>query len=125
MTADSKKRVSSLAKTYEISSDVLVKLLKDAGIDVKSSASMIDQPSFIKVKPLIVAEKERIEKDAMIKSGKKIPMKAVLKKSPPTPPPAPPMPKQAPQPMVAEAAQRFMEAPPIIHRPEVKLKHPR
>src|SRR6185436_10422073 len=92
MTADSKKRVSSLAKTYEISSDLLVKLLQTAGVDVKSSASMIDQPSFMKVKPLIVAEKERIEREALVKAGKKIPMKAVLKKAPPPPPPAPPKP---------------------------------
>ena len=79
MTDVNKKRVSSLAKTYEISSDMLVKLLKDVCVEVKSSAAMIDQPSFLKVKPLIVAEKDRIEKDALIKAGKKIPMRAVLK----------------------------------------------
>src|SRR6185436_19376024 len=101
MTADSKKRVSSLAKTYEISSDLLVKLLQTAGVDVKSSSSMIDQPSFQKVKPLIVAEKERIERDALIKAGKKIPMKAVLKKAPPPPPPQP---KAAPAPEPAAPA---------------------
>src|SRR3954464_6191865 len=96
MTDTTKKRVSSLAKSYEISSDLLVKLLKDAGVDVKSSASMIDQPSFLKVKPLIVAEKERIERDALVKAGKKIPMKAVLKKAPPPPPTPPPKPVAAP-----------------------------
>src|SRR3954465_15091570 len=92
MTEAAKKRVSSLAKTYEISSDLLGKLLKDAGVEVKSSAAMIDQPSFQKVKPLIVAEKDRMDKEALIKAGKKIPMKAVLKKAPPPPPPAPPKP---------------------------------
>src|SRR5689334_24678228 len=104
MTDATKKRVSSLAKSYEISSDLLVKLLKDVGVEVKSSAAMIDQPSFLKVKPLIVAEKDRIEKDALIKAGKKIPMKAVLKKSPPVPPPAPPVPKAVVQPAPIAAA---------------------
>ncbi|MEO7424227.1 MAG: translation initiation factor IF-2, partial [Fibrobacteria bacterium] len=136
MTDVTKKRVSSLAKTYEISSDLLVKLLKDVGVDVKSSAAMIDQPSFLKVKPLIVAEKDRIEKDALIKAGKKIPMKAVLKKVPPTPPPPPPMPaarieKPAPQPMamVAESAEQVHApretAPVHVEAREVQHEAPR
>jgi translation initiation factor IF-2 len=111
MTDVTKKRVSSLAKTYEISSELLVKLLKDVGVDVKSSAAMIDQPSFLKVKPLIVAEKDRIEKDALIKAGKKIPMKAVLKKAPPVPPPPPPTPKPVAQPAPAVAETARVEAP--------------
>src|SRR3954471_8381563 len=109
MTDVTKKRISSLAKTYEISSDLLVKLLKDVGEDVKSSAAMIDQPSFLKVKPLILAEKDRLEKDALVRAGKKIPMKAVLKKAPPAPPPPPPTPKIV-APPVAPAA-----AAPIAH----------
>jgi translation initiation factor IF-2 len=106
MTEATKKRVSSLAKTYEISSDLLLKLLKDAGVDVKSSSSMIDQPAFSKVKPLIVAEKDRIEREALVKAGKKIPMKAVLKKAPPPPPPQP-----KPVAPAVEAAAPRAEAP--------------
>ncbi len=80
---DSKKRISSLAKSYEISGDLLVKLLRDAGVEAKSAMSMIDQESFLKAKPLILAEKEKLDKEALIKAGKKIPMKAVIKKAPP------------------------------------------
>ncbi len=107
---DTKKRVSSLAKTHEISSDLLLKLLKDAGVDVKSSSSMIDQEGFTKVKPLLAAEKERQEREALIKSGKKIPMKAVLKKAPPPPPPAP-------KPVVPEPAPEVPEPAPEVLKP--------
>ncbi len=82
MTDTAKKRVSSLAKQYELASEVLLRLLQEAGVEVKSSSSMIDQPNFVKVKPFILAEKARTEREEMVKAGKKIPMKAVLKKAP-------------------------------------------
>jgi hypothetical protein len=97
MSEVAKKRVSSLAKQYEVTSETLIRLCQDAGLEVKSPSSMLDQPSFLMVKPLLVAEKERMERDELVKSGKKIPMKAVLKKAPPRPvrPVAPP-PRPAP-----------------------------
>ncbi len=85
MTDTPKKRVSTLAKEYEVGSDVLLRLLQDAGIPAKTSSSTIDQAAFKKVKPALVAEKEKMEREALVKAGKKIPMKAVLKKAPPPP----------------------------------------
>ncbi len=94
-----KKRVSSLAKQYEVTSELLLSFLHEAGFgDVKTASSMIDQETFRAVKPLVAAEKERREREEMIKSGKKIPMKAVLKKAPPLPP-APPIKKVELQPI--------------------------
>ncbi len=75
-----KKRISTLAKSYEVSGDVLLKLLKDAGVEVKSAASMIDAETFTLVKPALLKEKEKQERKEMAKAGMKIPMKAVLKK---------------------------------------------
>ena len=114
---ETKKRVSSLAKSYEVSSDLLLRLLKDMGEDVKSASSMIDLPTFQKVKPLVVAEKERMERDELIRSGKKIPMKAVIKKGPPPQPPvhipAPVAETPAPPPP-PEPARPIIEAAPEI-----------
>jgi translation initiation factor IF-2 len=110
MTDTAKKRVSSLAKSYDISSELLIKFFRDVGEDVKSASSMVDQPAFNKVKPLVVAEKERIEREELIKSGKKIPMKAVIKKGPP---PAPPVHTPAPAPAAAQAAPAA-EAPTVV-----------
>jgi translation initiation factor IF-2 len=85
MTDTGKKRVSSLAKEYEVTSDVFLRLLNEAGVEAKTSSSTIDQAAFAKVKPLLLAEKDRKEREELVKSGKKIPMKAVLKKAPPPP----------------------------------------
>ncbi len=123
MTESAKKRVSSLAKQYEISGDTLVRLLVEAGVEVKSTSSMIDQPSFMKVKPLIVAEKEKQERDDLVKAGKKIPMRAVLKKAPivpPTPAAAPEPALDGPEPPAAVApSETETEAPvePVVNLP--------
>ncbi|MBF0429789.1 MAG: translation initiation factor IF-2 [Fibrobacteria bacterium] len=76
-----KKRISTLAKAYEVSSDVLLTLLKDADVQVKSAASMISAETFQVVKPALLKEKERLDRMEMAKAGIKIPMKAVIKKS--------------------------------------------
>ena len=76
-----KKRISTLAKLYKVSNEVLLGLLKDAEVTVKSAASMIDSDTFAKIKPALLKEKERLERKEMAEAGLKIPMKAVLKKS--------------------------------------------
>ncbi len=83
---EAKKRVSTLAKSYDIPNDLLLNALREAGLEVKSAMSMIDHESFAKAKPLILATKEKLEREALVRAGKKIPMKAVLKKAPPQPP---------------------------------------
>ncbi len=88
MTDTPKKRVSTLARENEVTSDVLLRLLNEAGVDAKTSSSTIDSASFQKVKPLLLAEKQKREREALVKSGKKIPMKAVLRKAPPSAIPA-------------------------------------
>ncbi|MCD6023503.1 MAG: infB [Fibrobacteria bacterium] len=96
MTDTGKKRVSSLAKENEVTSDVLLRLLNEAGVEAKTSSSTIDQAAFQKVKPLLAAEKDRKEREELVRSGKKIPMKAVLKKAPPAPAFVPAAKKEAP-----------------------------
>lgn len=113
MTDIAKKRVSSLAKSYDISSELLIKFFRDVGEDVKSASSMVDQPAFNKVKPLVMAEKERIEREELIKSGKKIPMKAVIKKGPPPAPPVHTPAPAAPQAPAAEAPAMPAAAAPV------------
>jgi translation initiation factor IF-2 len=76
-----KKRISTLAKLYEVSNEVLLSLLKEAGFEAKSAASMIDAETFATIKPSLLKEKERLKRKEMAKAGIKIPMKAVLKKS--------------------------------------------
>ena len=76
-----KKRISTLAKAYDVSSDVLLRLLKDADLEVKSASSMISSDIFAQIKPALLKEKEIIERKKMAKAGIKIPLKIVLKKS--------------------------------------------
>ena len=64
-----KKRISTLAKAYDVSSDVLVGLLKEAGVTVKSAASMIASDTFALVKPALLKEKERLDRKEMAKAG--------------------------------------------------------
>src|SRR3954468_22641418 len=108
MTDTAKKRISSLAKENEVTSETLLRLLQDAGVDAKSPSSMLDSDGLKKVKPLLQAEKDRKEREELVKSGKKIPMKAVLKKAPPIPVPAP----AAPRPVVVEKAEEVPPPPP-------------
>jgi hypothetical protein len=75
-----KKRISTLAKAYDVPGEVLLRLLKDAEVEVKSAASMISAETFALIKPALLKEKERMERKKMAKAGIKIPMKAVLKK---------------------------------------------
>jgi hypothetical protein len=88
MTDTPKKRVSTLAKDHEVTSDVLLRLLNEAGVGAKTSSSTIDPAEFQKVKPFLQAEKQKQEREELVKAGKKIPMKAVIKKAPPAPIPA-------------------------------------
>ncbi len=76
-----KKRISTLAKSYEVSSDLIIGLLKSADVEVKSAASMISSDAFALIKPALLKEIERIERKEMAAAGRKIPMKAVLKKA--------------------------------------------
>lgn len=89
MTDIAKKRISSLAKEYEVTSELFMRLLKEADIEAKSPSSMLNAESQRKIQPLLRAEKERKEREDLVKAGKKIPMKAVLKKAATvaTPPP--------------------------------------
>ena len=66
MTDTGKKRVSSLAKEYEVTSDVFLRLLNEAGVEAKTSSSTIDQSAFAKVKPLLLAEKDRKEREELV-----------------------------------------------------------
>ncbi|MFC1584736.1 translation initiation factor IF-2 [Fibrobacterota bacterium] len=100
-----KKRISTLAKSYKVSSDLLIQLLKEAEVEVKSSASMISSETFALIKPPLLKEKEKLERKEMAKAGIKIPMKAVLKKS------KPPQAKIQKQPE-AEPAEGAIEPPP-------------
>ena len=93
MTDTAKKRISSVAKEHEVTSDLFMRLLKDAGVEAKSPSSMIDAEGMKKVQPFLRAERDRKEREELVKAGKKIPMKAVLKKAPAIPPPPPPAPK--------------------------------
>ena len=127
MTDTAKKRISSLAKEHEVTSDLLMRLLKEAGVEAKSSSSMLDASGLQKVAPLLLAEKEKKEREEMVKQGKKIPMKAVLKKAPPIPPPAPPAPKppvvevkiEAPAP-IAAPAPKPVPAPEVVEVVETR-----
>jgi translation initiation factor IF-2 len=108
-----KKRVSTLAKSYEVPSAVLLKLLNDAGIDVKTASSMVDAETFLKVKPALVKEKEKLERKELVKAGEKIPMKAVLKKAPPVKPVE--KKKEEPKPKAT-----VVKTEPIVAKQEVK-----
>jgi hypothetical protein len=55
MTDTQKKRVSTLAKDHEVTSDVMLRLLQEAGVDAKTPSSTIDSSAFQKVKPLLQA----------------------------------------------------------------------
>ncbi len=85
-----KRRISTVAKSYDVPSDLLVRLLKETGAVIKSAASTIDAETFTKVKPALIREKELIDRKELAKAGKKIPMKAVLKKAAIITRPAPP-----------------------------------
>jgi translation initiation factor IF-2 len=87
MTDTPKKRVSTLAKDHDLTSDVLLRLLHEAGVDAKTPSSTLEPEAFQKVKPLLLAEKQRREREELVKAGKKIPMKAVIKKAPIAPAP--------------------------------------
>ena len=87
MTDTPKKRVSTLAKDHDLTSEVLLRLLHEAGVDAKTPSSTLEPEAFQKVKPLLMAEKQRKEREELVKAGKKIPMKAVIRKAPI--PPAP------------------------------------
>ena len=63
MTDIQKKRVSTLAKDHEVTSDVLLRLLHEVGVEAKTPSSTIDAASFQKVKPLLTAEKQRRTRD--------------------------------------------------------------
>ncbi len=118
MTETAKKRISSLAKEYEVTSDLLMRLLKDAGVEAKSSSSMLDPDGVKKVTPFLLAEKDRKEREELVKAGKKIPMKAVLKKAPAIPVPPPP----APKPPSAEVKAPETPAPKPAPEPKVVVE---
>jgi translation initiation factor IF-2 len=117
MTDTGKKRVSSLAKENEVTSEVLLRLLNEAGVEAKTSSSTIDQAAFQKVKPLLVAEKDRKEREELVKSGKKIPMKAVLKKAPPAPAFVPAAKKEAPAPKIETVSAPIVSTPAPVAAP--------
>jgi translation initiation factor IF-2 len=51
-----------LAKEYEVPSEVLVRLLQKAGVEVRSHLSSVDKESFLKVEPEVLKEKEKLSK---------------------------------------------------------------
>ena len=131
MTDNGKKRISSLAKEFEVTSEVFLRLVKEAGLEAKTASSMLDAAGVQKVKPFLDAEKEKKQREELVKSGKKIPMKAVLKKAPPPPPPPAPKPvleeKKTPEPppvVVPEPKPVAEVIPPKPIVPEAKVETP-
>ena len=57
MTDNGKKRISSLAKEFEVTSEVFLRLVKEAGLEAKTASSMLDAAGVQKVKPFLDAEK--------------------------------------------------------------------
>jgi translation initiation factor IF-2 len=120
MTDTLKKRVSTLAKDHEVTSDVLLRLLHEAGVDAKTPSSTIDPDAFRKVKPLLLAEKQKQEREELVRSGKKIPMRAVIKKAPVAPVAPPVVKKTLPTPeapVAAPAAAAPVAAAPVAPKP--------
>jgi translation initiation factor IF-2 len=148
MTDTPKKRVSTLAKDHDLTSDVLLRLLHEAGVDAKTPSSTLEPEAFQKVKPLLLAEKQRREREELVKAGKKIPMKAVIKKAPIAPAPvaaikkatlvkaeaqvapaapapvAPAAPVAAPAPKVVVAPTPAPAAEPVASAPRVEAATP-
>jgi translation initiation factor IF-2 len=61
MAAEKKKRISVLAKQYEVPGELLVKLLNEKGFDVLSPASNIGHEEFLAVKEQLLKEKEKLD----------------------------------------------------------------
>ena len=114
-----KKRISTLAKKYGLTNELLLKLLKQADVEAKSAAGMIDAAAFAKIKPAVLAEQEKKERKEMAKAGIKIPMKAVIKKAVKKPA-AVIVKKKEPVVVVEEKEEPPVETTPVVEEPVAK-----
>ncbi len=76
MSKIAKKKIATLASKYEVESELLIRLLQQKGVEVRSSLTMIDSDQFALIKDSLLEEVEKQKATAKPKLKKKVAVKA-------------------------------------------------
>ena len=85
MSKVAKKKIATIAKKYEVPSEFIIDLLKQKGVEVRSSLSTIDSDTFATIKDAVISERDALNasgaKKVVSKSKDEDGGKTVIKKT--------------------------------------------